>query len=62
MADKVQFILEDVLEDALYMVRKGVFSQGELQQQMKRRERFEHELTKSTQKVTDFLKAIEYEY
>jgi hypothetical protein len=43
MADKVQFTLEDVLSDALYLVKKGVFSQGELQQQMKRRERFEHE-------------------
>lgn len=37
MADKVQFVLEDVLDEAAYLVRKGIFSQGELQQQMKKR-------------------------
>jgi len=62
MADKVQFILEDVLDEAAYLVRKGIFSQGELQQQMKRRERFEHALVNSTHRTTDHLKAIEYEY
>lgn len=62
MADKVQFILEDVLDDAAYLVRKGIFTQGELHQQMKRRERFEHALVNSTHRTTDHLKAIEYEY
>lgn len=62
MADKVQRILEDVLQESIYLVKKGVFTEGELKRQMTNRERLENSLVKKSIRATDYLKAIEYEY
>jgi len=45
-ADKVQFILESSLEESVPLVRRGIFSQQELQGIMLRREKCEHAMLK----------------
>lgn len=61
-ADKVQYILETLLEESISLVKKGIFSQVELRDMMGRREKCENAMLKKTFKVTDYLGAIEYEY
>ena len=61
-SDKVQFILEGVLEDSLPLVKKGVFSQVELRETMAKRNQHERAMLKNEHQVTDYLAAIEYEY
>jgi hypothetical protein len=38
-ADKVQYILESLLEDSISLVKRGIFSQVDLREMMSRREK-----------------------
>ena len=60
--DKVQAILEPLLEDSLPLVHKAIFTAEELRQAMCEREKHENNMLKPTFKLSDYLKAIEFEY
>lgn len=60
--DKVQGILETVLEESLPLIHKGIFTADELQSWMCEREKMENNMLKPTFKPSDYLKAIEFEY
>ena len=60
--DKVQAILESLLEDSLPLVHKGIFTTEELRHAMCLREKHENNMLKPTYKLSDYLTAIEFEY
>ena len=60
--DKIQAILEPLLEDSLPLVHKGIFTTQELRHAMCQREAHENNMMRSTYRLSDFLKAIEFEY
>lgn len=60
--DKVQAIVESLLEETLPLVHKGIFTAEELQAIMVEREKLENNMLRPAYKLSDYLKAIEFEY
>ena len=62
MADKINLLIESMMPDMLYWFRRKIFSKEEGKAILKNREDLEYSLAKTTVKIHNYLKAIQFEY
>lgn len=62
MADKINLLIESMMPDMLYLIRRKIFSKGEAKAILKNRENLEYSLATTTVKIHNYLKAIQFEY
>ena len=62
MADKINLLIESMMPDMLYLIRRKIFSKDEAKAILKNREDLEYSMTKTTVKIHNYLKAIQFEY
>lgn len=61
MADKVKTVIEAMTWDLRSLEKKGIFSQAEVKDILKKREDFEYRMNRNANTDADFLLAIQYE-
>ena len=61
MGDKVQSVIESMVWDLRAMENKGYFTEDEVKDMLRTREKHEYSMNKFTCTPLDFLKAIQYE-
>lgn len=62
MADKIRLLMEGMLPDMLYYLKRKVFSKEEIRDIMKERENNEYLLMRKNFSLKDLMKSIDFEY
>lgn len=62
MADKVRLLMESMLPDMLYYLKRKVFEKNEIREVMKERENNEYLLMRKNFSLKDIMKSIDFEY
>ncbi|KRX10234.1 hypothetical protein PPERSA_07319 [Pseudocohnilembus persalinus] len=62
MADKIKLLMESMLPDMLYYLKKKVFEKQEIREIMKEREQNEYLLVRKNFSLSEIMKSIDFEY